>query len=191
MRPYRRSVPTGTWAFALAISLAAIQAAQSAAQGKATSTERAWPGLKLYCLDKEGLAIQGYSPVSYFDNKKAEKGSPEFAVTHQGITYHFTDAEQVEKFKADPKKYEPAHGGWCSLMMAGSGNRTEANPESFKIVGGKLLLFFHGEVRGNTVDGRANWRKSRGNERTRIRKADNNWSQITAGKKRSQIRTFR
>ena len=189
MRAVRRSVPRVVWAGAVVAALVFIQGQAIAAQGKGKSTEKPRRGLKLYCLDKEGLALQGYSPVSYFDNKKAEKGSPEFAVTRQGITYHLTDVAQVEKFKANPGKYEPAHGGWCSLMMAGSGNRVEANPESFKIVGGKLLLFFHGDVRGNTVDGRANWQK-RGNERGQLRNANKNWSQIKAGKKRSRIRTF-
>ena len=189
MRPYLWSLPRGTWALALTILLTAIQGPYSAAQDKATSAERPREGLKLYCLDNDGLAIQGYSPVSYFDKRKAEKGNPEFAVTHRGVTYHFTDAKQVEEFKANPDKYEPAHGGWCALMMAGSGNRVAANPESFKIVGGKLLLFFHGKVKGKTVDGRANWQK-RGNQRGQLRKADKTWSQIEAGKRPSKIRTF-
>jgi len=53
--------------------------------------------------------------------------------------------------------YRPAHGGWCSLMLSGSGNLTPADPETFKIVDGQLLLFWSGEFNGNAVDGLANW----------------------------------
>jgi len=175
----------------LALLLMANFGADCVAQG--TSMRDPRQGRRLYCLGKDGLAIRGYSPVSYFDHEKAEKGSSEFAVEHRGITYHFTDAGQVERFNADPDKYEPAHGGWCSLMMSASGHRTEANPESFKIVDGRLLLFWHGKYRGKTVDGLANWNKRYNvpaNETKGLGRADKNWSLITAGKKRSPIRVF-
>ena len=147
MRPYRKFRTPLKWALTLAILLTAVHRDDSAAQDTVTSSEKPREGLRLYHLDNDRLAIQGYSPVSYFDKKKAEKGNAEFAVTHQGITYHFADAAQVEKFMADPDKYEPAHGGWCSLAMSGTkGNRVRANPKTFKIVDDKLLLFFPWEV---------------------------------------------
>jgi len=191
MRPDQRNRRPFTYALLFAIVATAIHGTDSAAQDTATTPDKAREGIKLYRLDDDGLALQGYSPVSYFDKKTAEKGNPEFAVTHQGITYHLTDTAQVEKFNADPDKYEPAHGGWCSLAMCGkAGNRVSANPESFKIVDDKLLLFFHGQYQGRIVDGLDNWNKSRSKEEVRVRRADSNWKKITSGKKRSKVMNF-
>ena len=53
--------------------------------------------LKDLNLDETRIAVQGYSPVSYFEKGIAEMGSPEFAVTHDGTTYYLTSAEQAEK----------------------------------------------------------------------------------------------
>ena len=92
-------------------------------------------------------------------------------------------------FRADPAKYEPAHGGWCSLMMAGSGQRTKANPESFKIVNGQLLLFWAGEHKGNYISGLKNW-ESREDEQAQLKQANQTWAEIRAGKKKSKIRVF-
>jgi hypothetical protein len=146
-------------------------------------------GLRYYALDENGLAIDGYSPVSYFERGKAELGSSEYAVTHKGITYQLTDAQQVETFNADPDAYEPAHGGWCSLMFSGSGKRTRANPESFKIVNGQLLLFWAGELKGNYIDGAKNW-ETREDEQKTLAKANETWAKIVAGKKRAKIVEF-
>lgn len=62
-------------------------------------------------LSADGVAIDGYSPVSYFSKGYAEKGRPDYAVEHQGVTYYLVDDQQVELFKADPDKYVPAFGG--------------------------------------------------------------------------------
>ena len=73
----------------------------------------------------DGVAILGYSPVSYFSVGKPELGDPAFAVEFGGVTYWLTNREQLEMFKQDPERYIPAHGGWCTLMM---GRFREAHP---------------------------------------------------------------
>ena len=104
-----------------------------------------------------GVAIDGYSPVSYFTDGASEKGSAEFEVSHNGTSYWLTSAEQVNTFKSNPDRYQPAHGGWCSLMLTGSGQLTPANPESFRIVDDRLLLFWSGDFKGQAIDGSRNW----------------------------------
>lgn len=174
----------------LVLTLVSVLPACASEVGTRAGAEpEARPGLRFYALDDDGLAIDGYSPVSYFQRGKAEKGSPEFAVTHKGVTYHLTDAEQVEMFNADPEAYEPAHGGWCSLMFSGSGQRTRANPESFKIVDDQLLLFWAGEFKGRTIDGAKNW-ETREDEQATLAKANETWAKVVAGKKRAKIVEF-
>jgi YHS domain-containing protein len=142
----------------------------------------------------EGVGIDGYSPVSYFDNQKAEKGSAEFAAEFEGVTYWLTDYSQMMKFTYNPKKYLPAHGGWCSLMLSGSGQRTPANPESWTMVDGELLLFWSGTFKDMEINGLSNWEsKTEGSEKKaskRMKDANKTWEGILEGKKKGQIVLF-
>jgi YHS domain-containing protein len=98
--------------------------------------------VKQYNLE-EGVAIKGYDPVSYFTLNKAEKGKREFACSYQGVAYHFVSAADRETFQANPAKYEPQYGGWCAYAMGHDGSKVEVDPETFKIINGKLFLFYN------------------------------------------------
>lgn len=120
---------------------------------------------------EKGLAIQGYDPVSYFTKNKAEKGSRNFAVKAEGVTYYFSSAENKALFLKDYAKYEPQYGGWCAYAMGSSGEKVEIDPETFKILNGKLYLFYHTWV-NNTLN---KWNVDEMNLKT---KADRNWQKI-------------
>ncbi len=98
------------------------------------------------------VAIGGYSPVSYFVVGRAEPGSPAHAVAHNGKVYHLTTAHQAELFRAEPDRYLPEHDGMCAYGMS-VGKSLPVDPESFKIVDGRLLLF----LRNDEVDARQLW----------------------------------
>ncbi|MEM9530292.1 MAG: YHS domain-containing (seleno)protein [Pseudomonadota bacterium] len=141
----------------------------------------------------DGVALDGYSPVSYFTRGKAERGDPQFAVTHNRVTYHLANADQVDAFNADPARFIPAHGGWCSLMLSGSGNLTPANPESFKIVDDRLLLFWAGDFNGQPVSGLANWEtkfSTPQGEREVMQQADNTWQALLDGRRGERVLFF-
>lgn len=103
------------------------------------------------------IAIGGYSPVSYFENGKAEIGSPDHAVTHDGKVYHLTSDEQAKRFRANPDKYLPEHDGSCAYG-ASVGETFPVDPTNFKIVDGRLLLF----LKNDEVDARELWEKENG-----------------------------
>ena len=103
----------------------------------AESGSRAY--LHHFNLPAHGVAIQGYSPVSYFEGR-AERGSAMFAVEHRGVTYHLTSAAQVATFQKNPARYEPAFGGWCATGMAVQ-DKFPIDPTSFKIVDDQIYLF--------------------------------------------------
>lgn len=149
---------------------------------------------KLHRLNEQNVAIDGYSPVSYFTKAKAEHGSPEFIGKHQDVTYWLTDLEQVALFEQDPEKYLPAHGGWCSLMLSGSGKRSPANPEAWKIVNGQLLMFWSGNYQGTQISGLRNWEiKTEGDpkqETKRLKTANKTWLAILKGKRKSPVVLF-
>ena len=125
---------------------------------------------KHFNLDN-GVAIQGYDPVAYFTKNKAVKGKKEWAVYHQGVTYYFSSVENKELFKSNAAKYEPEYGGWCAYAMGAKGEKVEIDPETFKIVNGKLFLFYN-KFFNNTLK---DWSKDETNLHT---KADASWVKI-------------
>jgi YHS domain-containing protein len=119
---------------------------------------------------KKNLALEGYDPVSYFDGEPKE-GKPELKVTHKGVTYFFTSQANVNKFKSAPDKYEPAFGGWCAYAMGETGEKVKVDPETFKILDGKLYLFYNFWGNNTLTD----WNK---NEKKLKEAGDLNWKKI-------------
>lgn len=128
------------------------------------------PALAHANADK-GLALAGYDPVSYVDDQVAATGKPEIASAYRGLTYRFATAEHRATFNAAPEKYVPAYGGWCATAMA-DGRKVEVNPKSFKVVGGRLMLFY----KGTWGDALKDWNKD---EPGLTRKADAAWARLT------------
>lgn len=125
---------------------------------------------KEFNLEK-GVAIQGYDPVSYFFQKKAIKGKSNITSAYEGITYHFSSQANKEAFLKNPASFEPQYGGWCSYAMGATGEKVEVNPETFKIVDGKLNLYYNAYF-NNTLK---SWNKDEVNLK---KKADSNWKKF-------------
>lgn len=131
----------------------------------------AWsqPGLRSSHFNLEdGLAIQGYDPVAYFAQHKAVRGKKEFAYNQEGVIYHFSSASNKARFVKNPAGYEPQYGGWCAYAMGETGEKVSVDPETFKIVDGKLYLFYN-SLFNNTLP---KWNKAEAGLKT---KADKNW----------------
>jgi len=119
----------------------------------------------------ETIAIKGYDPVAYFSGN-ALKGKKELgAIAFGGIKYYFSSLENKEAFKNAPARYEPQYGGWCAYAMGNDGSKVEIDPETFKIVDGKLYLFYN-KYFTNTLK---SWNKQ---EPELKKKADQNWQKI-------------
>lgn len=119
------------------------------------------------------IAIQGYDPVAYFVNQKAVPGKKELASTFDGVTYYFSSKTNKEKFLKNPSSYEPQYGGWCAFAMGDYGEKVEIDPETFKIIDGKLYLFYN-KFFNNTLK---SWNK---NETQLKKKADVNWQKFNS-----------
>ena len=117
-------------------------------------------------------AIGGYSPVSYFTENTAERGSPEFAVEHKDKLYYLTSQDQVEQFKKNPDKFQPRHS-FCPYSLA-YGKTLPLDPTNFKIVGDSLLLFHLSE----DMDGLKLWNASEISQEELLRRADANWFRV-------------
>jgi YHS domain-containing protein len=113
------------------------------------------------------VAMREWDPVSYFQNKPA-RGSNKFQYKHKAIIYYFASEANMEEFKKSPGKYEPEYGGWCAYTISQTGERVKVSPTTYKIVDGKLYLFYNF---GN--DNRMlKWNKDEKKNRTA---ADKNW----------------
>lgn len=120
------------------------------------------------------VAIQGFDPVAYFNQGKAVKGKKEILASYQGVIYKFSSNENKDAFLKNPSKYEPQYGGWCAYAMGSSGGKVEINPGTFKIIDGKLYLFYN-EYFNNTLK---SWNKDEDNLKS---KADTNWKKFYKG----------
>lgn len=119
---------------------------------------------------KGGLVIGGYDPVAYFTDKKAQRGSADHSLSWGGSTWRFKSAENKALFEANPAKYTPQYGGYCSYAMA-SGDLVSITPTAWDIYNGKLYLNYNSIIR--TI-----WRR---NKNGYITRADKHWPNISKG----------
>jgi YHS domain-containing protein len=138
--------------------------------GISISAQTAAKRLKEYNLDTK-VALQGYDPVAYFKGKPA-KGAKEISATFDGALYHFASIANRDSFLKKPMSYEPQYGGWCAYAMGSSGDKVDIDPETFKIIDGKLYLFYNAYF-NNTLK---SWNKDEMNLK---KKADANWKKIS------------
>lgn len=87
----------------------------------------------------DGYAVHGYDVVAYFKKGEPTPGVDEFTAEHDGATYRFASAENLEAFQAEPASYAPAYGGYCAFGTA-MGRKFDGDPYAWKIVDGKLYL---------------------------------------------------
>jgi YHS domain-containing protein len=135
--------------------------------------DKNWPGLvdrngapsrALINVDEQGLALEGYDPVSYFTAGNPIKGDPALARSFQGATYYFVSNDSKNTFEKNPAQYVPAFGGFCGY--AASINKVSpVNPEIWQLVDGRLVLqhtpkafeLFNEDVPGNYARANKNW----------------------------------
>lgn len=141
--------------------------------GNMVKADANWPGLVakngsggklLVNVDKNGLTIEGYDPVSYFSQEKPTKGDPTFEATYNGALYRFVSKENRETFEREPAKYAPAFGAFCGY--AASINKVSpTNPLIYQIIDGRLVLqhtskafeLFNEDPNGNLKKADGNW----------------------------------
>ena len=118
--------------------------------------------------DDFGVAIKGYDTVAYFTEGHAAKGKSEFSYNWSDAKWYFTSAQHRDLFEADPERYAPRYGGYCAASMASTGKIFDIKPEAFKIIDGKLYLYYDNKY-GNKFAARGE---------KNIKKADENWMKV-------------
>ena len=124
-----------------------------------------------HIYQKEGIAIDGYDPVTYFTKGKAIEGSDKIRSEYDGVTYYFSSESSKNMFDENPTRFLPQYGGWCAYAMGDSGEKVKIDPETFKIIDGKLYLFYNFYFT-NTL---TKWNRDESNLK---QKADQNWKKV-------------
>ena len=93
-------------------------------------------------------------------------------MSYEGVIYYFSSQTNKEAFAKSPSSFEPQYGGWCAYAMGSNNEKVEINPETFKIIDGKLYLFYNAYF-NNTLK---SWNKDESNLK---KKADVNWKKIS------------
>lgn len=117
----------------------------------------------------KGVAIKGYDPVAYFTDGKPVEGSSDYQYEWMGAKWRFASKANLDAFAANPEKYAPQYGGYCAYAVS-QGGTADIDPESWKIVDGKLYLNLSAKVK-------AIWEKDIPGY---IAKADANWPKVRA-----------
>ena len=149
---------------ALAVTLSLALPAPVHGQAAAPKAD---PAAKVVHNLKDGLAIEGYDPVSYFNESGPLKGSDALTASYLGGQYRFATAANRDRFVADPARYAPQYGGYCGYG-ASRGYLAPVDPEAYTIMNGRLIL-------QNSKSVLKLWQKE---PEARLKMADANWPSI-------------
>jgi hypothetical protein len=93
-----------------------------------------------------GLAIEGFDPVAYFTDARAELGAEAYEADGQGAVWRFRNEGDRASFVAHPDIYAPQFGGYDPTDVA-RGVTVAGNPRFWLISGERLYLFGREETR--------------------------------------------
>ena len=172
----------GLFAFA---GVAAIAGTRHKSSGATTNLRqsKAKAATPVSCtMPEAGPVMKGYDLVAYHGldaDADGVKGTESIKAlwsdedSSQKYTFHFSTEENKELFLANPKKYLPAFGGFCSWGIAEESWWTattlgpSANPNMWKMINGRLYFFmfrdpkmrFLGELTDDDLDASGNTKK--------------------------------
>lgn len=129
------------------------------------TADTARAGMTYFNATPDGIAIGGYDPVAYLMDHKAARGAPAHALRWAGITWWFASNDNKAQFVAEPGKYAPAYGGWCSMGMAGGQVVNVDFVDGWSVHDGRLHLNADSSINHR-------WRRAAGRL---VEKADGKW----------------
>lgn len=115
-------------------------------------------------VNAQGVAIEGYDPVAYHMLGRAVQGNPAISYRWMEATWQFANTDHRDRFVADPGRYAPEFGGYCSWAVS-RGTIASIDPNAWHIENGQLYLNLnpriHRKFMSNLADtilrAEANW----------------------------------
>lgn len=94
-----------------------------------------------------GLGAKGYDVVAYFTDGKAVPGSPDHVFDYGGVSWRFASEDHRDLFAANPAKYAPQFGGFCSWGVGVANKLFDVDPvDGWTIYKGKLYMNFNADI---------------------------------------------
>jgi YHS domain-containing protein len=115
-------------------------------------------------LDEQGRALRGFDAVAYLLESKPVEGKAEFTHQWNDAKWLFASAENMKKFAAEPEKFAPANGGYCTFGVVLS-KKFDGDPNVWHVMNDSLHVFLNAEVKdkflqdeqGNLEKVKTNW----------------------------------
>lgn len=117
--------------------------------------------------ERNGVAIDGFDPVAYFEDHKAVKGLPSLSHVYKGSTFLFASPAHLAVFVQTPERFAPQFGGFCAYGIA-EGVKAKSEGEVWEIVAGKLYLNYDSTIQRKWMNGKE----------VLIREAEAKWPQV-------------
>lgn len=86
------------------------------------------------------LLLKGADVVAYFTEGRTVQGLPAHRSTHEGVTLQFASAAHKALFDANPGRYLPQFGGYCTNGIV-YGIPWGGDADTWRLIDGKLYIF--------------------------------------------------
>ena len=123
------------WMFAVMLSLAGCAPLVTQSPGQGLSPVNAVAD----GADKH-VMLGGYDVVSFFTDRKHQKGAAGIKSDYKGVTFRFASTDHKRMFDAAPEKYIPQFGGYCTNGIV-YGIPWGGDADRWEIIDGKLYMF--------------------------------------------------
>ena len=88
------------------------------------------------------LGLHGIDPVALVSNGQHVDGNAQFTGKHDGVAFYFSSAENLAAFEADPAKFVPQNGGFCTFGVSVR-KKFDGDPEYAAVIDNKLYVFLN------------------------------------------------
>jgi len=87
------------------------------------------------------VQIRGYDTTAYFKAGKPAAGQSRHVVKWNGGTWYFRTAKEAATFRANPARYTPQFGAYCTGGLSQQ-HVVNGNPTIWRMHKGKLYMFY-------------------------------------------------
>lgn len=113
------------------------------------------------------VALHAADPVALLDHGQTATGTAAHTAVHNSAAYYFANAENKAAFEANPARYLPQNGGFCTYGVS-VGKKFDGDPRYNSVVDGKLYVFLNEDI----------YKLYLKDTRGTIAKADDQWQRI-------------
>jgi len=91
------------------------------------------------------LGLHGVDPVAFIELGNRLEGAAPYTAVHDGVAYYFSSEANLTTFTANPEKYLPQNGGFCTFGVSVA-KKFDGDPQFAAVVDGKLYVFLNEEI---------------------------------------------